>query len=70
MQVVRVLGVREFFPSQKAMSELFGAACVTEPFACAGTMAAIFGCNPANIDPALYPVYTVYVPSGAAGCIV
>ena len=67
MQVARVLGVREFFPSQKAMSELFGAACVTESLACVGTIASIFGCNPANIDPALYPLYMDYAPSGAAG---
>ena len=68
VQVARVLGVREFFPSQKAMSALFGAACLTESLACVGTIASVSGCNPANIDPALYPLYMAYFPSGTAGC--
>ena len=68
LQVARVLGVREYFPLQEPMSKLFGAACVTESLACVGTIASIAGCNPANIDPALYPLYMDYMPSGAAGC--
>ena len=66
--MAHILGVREFLPSQKAMSMLFGAACVTESAACVGTIASLAGCNPGNINPALYPLYMDYMPSGAAGC--
>ncbi|KAK9831388.1 hypothetical protein WJX81_000112 [Elliptochloris bilobata] len=64
--VARVLGVREFFPSQKAMSDLFGAACVTESLACVGTIASLLGCNWDNLDPERMPLFMSYMPSGTS----
>ncbi|KAK9828442.1 hypothetical protein WJX72_000027 [[Myrmecia] bisecta] len=65
-QVFKLLGVKEFLPSQQAQIDIFGQICEITPSACLSAIGLICGYNPDNIDMSRMPLYLSYTPAGTS----
>lgn len=62
----KLAGRREFLPSDREMSDLFGEFCTAAPQQCISILTAICGFNPSNVDVSRLPVYLAYAPGGTS----
>lgn len=64
-ELFTLLGVTEFMPNQKEVSELFEALCRATPEVCVSALTAICGFSTAHVNSSRLWHYVAYAPSGA-----
>jgi pimeloyl-ACP methyl ester carboxylesterase len=65
-QLAALVGAREFLPSRRAASDVFGALCSAAPPACQSVLTLLCGYNEDNLNLTRLPTYLAYAPSGTS----